>query len=104
MLGYVPGDLRRTDYRASSVPHRRYIQRNVDQMAVLMLPDGAVVVDRLPASDPREDPRLLVDAVGRHQYGYGLPDHLVGGVAEDRLGPQVPALNHPVKILADDRV
>jgi hypothetical protein len=62
------------------------------------------VVDALALPDPPEDGRLLVQMIRRDENRDGLADGLVGGVAEDALGPLVPAHDDAFERLADDGV
>jgi hypothetical protein len=62
------------------------------------------VLDALARSQPGQEGRLLALPLLRDQYRDGLADRLVGGVAEDSLGPLVPARDDAFERLADDGV
>jgi hypothetical protein len=62
------------------------------------------VGDPLAPTDALEDAGNLVALHGRHKEADVTADGLLGGIAEDPLGPGVPARDGAVERLADDRV
>ena len=102
--GDVPADLRGPDDLALGVADGRDGERDVDDGAVLPPPPRLVVVHLLAAADPLQDPRHVLDQLGRHEHGDVLADDLLGGVAEDPLGPPVPARDDAVEVLRGDDV
>ena len=79
-------------------------ERDVDDRAVLPPPLRLVVVHLLAAADPAENLRHVLDQLGRHEHRDVLADDLLGRVAEDSLGPLVPARDDAVEVLRDDDV
>ena len=66
--------------------------------------DRLEVLDPLPAAKPRQDLVLLVLPLRRDDQGDRPAYGLLGGVAEEPLGPGVPCPDHALERLADDRV
>ena len=89
---------------ARGVPDGRDGERDVDDRAVLPPPPRLVVVDLLAAADPVQDLRHVLDELGRHEHRDVPADDLLGRVAEDSLGPPVPARDDAVERLRDDDV
>ena len=90
-LADVAGDAGDADHLAGSVADRRHGDLHVHARAVLALDDGLEVLDVLAGAEPREEVRHLVAAVGRDQHGARAAEDLLGRVAEEALGPAVPA-------------
>ena len=103
-VGDVAGDRRGADELAVGVVDERDPHRDIDPPAVLAQTDGLERLDALAARELREDPRVLVAPVGRHEHPEWAADRLGGGVAEELLGRPVPALDLAVERLGDDRV
>src|SRR6185312_9601480 len=101
---HVAGDLGDADDPPGVVLDRRDRQRDVDDDAVLAEPLRLVAGDPLAPADTLEDAGDLVALTGRHEQADVPADGLLGGIAEDPLGPGVPARDHAVKRLADDGV
>ena len=89
---------------AVRVPDGRHRERDVYERPVLAQAHRLVVLDALAGPDARQDEGLLVLVVGGDEDGHGLADDLVGRVAEDALGPAVPARDDGVERLGDDGV
>ena len=73
-------------------------ERDVDDGAVLPRPVGLVVVHPLAAADRSRIRGMSSTSLGRHEHGDVLADDLLGGVAEDPLGPGVPARDDAVEV------
>ncbi len=86
------------------VADRGHGEGDVEQASVLADPDRLEVIDLQAVADATQDPILLVVAVGRDDQRDVPPDRLLRGPAEHALGRLVPRLDHPVDVLAHDRV
>src|SRR6185437_12495603 len=95
--GHVAGDLGDADDPPGVVLDRRDRQRDVDDGAVLAAPLRLVAGDPLAPADPLEDAGDLVALTRRHEQADVAADRLLGGIAEDPLGPGVPARDHAVE-------
>src|SRR5690242_4259561 len=62
------------------------------------------MVDAFAAPEAPQDARLLVMALLGFEDGNRLPDHLLGLVTEQPPRRLIPAEDHTVEILADDRI
>ena len=61
---------------------RRYAERDIDQSAILVPPDGFIMLDTLSATDAIKDHGLFIRMVRRYQDQNRLADDFVGRVAE----------------------
>ncbi len=100
----VACDLGGADDLAFHVADRRNGQRDVHIAAVLALAHRLVVVDAVAAPDALQDAGLLVQPLRRDQDDDGPADDLLRPVPEQPLCARVPAGDHAVQVLADDRV
>ena len=104
LLGNVPRDLRGPDDVAVGIADRGDGQRDIDDAAVFRASLRLVMVHPFAAADSLEDPPHVLNAFRRHQQRDVLPDDLLGRVAEDSLGPTIPAGDDPFERLADDGI
>src|SRR5208282_4725951 len=103
-LGYVAPDRRRADGPAVQVADRRDGEGNVDEAAILAPTHRLELADALAATGLVEDRRFFLETVEGSDDRHRLADRLLGGEAEEPLGPLVPGEDHAVEILRQDRV
>jgi hypothetical protein len=92
----VAADFRGPDNAAGFIADRGDGERNVDDVSVLLPSLRLVMVHLLASPDASEN---LLDILGVfvwNDYGYMFADDLVGRLAEDLLGPPVPACDDAV--------
>ena len=97
-------DRRGADDSAALVAYRRDREQDLDARAILASPDGLEVRDRLASGESRVQALDLALTLPRLEELDRPPHDLVGRVAVQPLGGRVPARDHPVEALADDRV
>ena len=90
--------------RARAVLDRGDAQGDRDAPPILGHPFGLVVLNPLPPPQPLHDRGEFIRTVGGDQPRDGLADRLRHRVAVEPLRRGVPARNHRVQGLADDRV
>src|ERR1700758_1174707 len=71
---------------------------------MLALPNGLEMVDTLSSSDARQNFQLFAVPVFGNDNCNGTTNRLLGSVAEDTLGPFIPACDDAIEVLAYNRV
>ena len=104
-FGHVVGDRRYADDLASRILDRRDAEQDFDQAAILVQPDGFLLLDDLfAATDLAQRIPQFVRPLGRHDQADVLSDGLRRRMAEHLRCGGIPAGNGAVEGLRDDCV
>jgi len=100
----VSGNFRRSNYVAVTIPDRRNRHGNVDEAAVLALPNRFVMLDSFSAPDAVQHHGFFVVPIRRNEDCDGPANGFLRGIAEESMRATIPAGDHAVEVFGQDRV